>query len=737
MIPAGTGDPAQAIDLTRFHRVFFEEAAEHLAEMEKLLLRIDPGAPDPEAVNAVFRAAHSIKGGSGTFGFTDMAEVTHELESLLDQVRKGETALSAEMVDALLGAGDVLAMQLARHRGDMDGPEPPAAEACARIRELRAQKQPPEPAAPEPNPGTRPMRRVVEIRYPIPRAAKSRKALESLLQDAASLGAPVTAQKRAGKAAAARRGTARRGVLCLATGAGDDEIREFFAFVIDPASLEIRQVGESAQPAAADDGYGFFEPLPNAADDGYGFFEPRPKAADDGYGFFEPLPQAAEGAPPTAATAGAGYGFFEDLPGQAPQTPQQNSGRRHADRPEVDVARAGRRDTDKVAVSSQSDAVSIRVGVEKVDQLINQVGELVITQAMLVQQVGHLDPIQHQVLLAAMADLERNTRDLQQSVMSMRMMPIAAAFNRFPRMVRDLANKLGKQVQLVTRGEQTELDKGLIEKISDPLTHLVRNSIDHGIEQPEVRNDAGKPAAGTVTLSAAQQGGSIVIEVIDDGKGLDRARILAKAKERGMAVDEAMGDQEVWQLIFEAGFSTADAVTDVSGRGVGMDVVKRNIHALGGTVEIESHQGVGTRFIVRLPLTLAIMDGMSLAAGGETYIIPLASVIESMQIPGAGIRSISGQGRVIEVRSEYLPVVSLRQLFGAGPSDDGILVVVEADGVKTALMVDELLGQHQIVVKNLEANYRKVPGIAAATIMGDGRVGLILDVPALVKMSRH
>ena len=723
MIPAGTGGPAHAIDLTRFHRVFFEEAAEHLAEMEKLLLRIDPGAPEPEAVNAVFRAAHSIKGGSGTFGFTDMAEVTHELESLLDQVRKGETALTAEMVDALLGAGDVLAMQLARHRGDMDEPEPPAAEACARIRELRARKQSPEPAAPEPNPGARPLRRVVEIRYPVPRAAKSRKALESLLQDAGSLGAPVTAQKRAGKAAAARRGTARRGVLCLATGAGDDEIREFFAFVVDPASLEIRQIGESAQPDAADDGYGFFEALP--------------QVADEGFGFFEPLPQAAEGAPQPAAAAGAGYGFFEDLPGQATQTPQQNSGRRHADRPEVDMARAGRRDTDKVAVSSQSDAVSIRVGVEKVDQLINQVGELVITQAMLVQQVGHLDPIQHQVLLAAMADLERNTRDLQQSVMSMRMMPIAAAFNRFPRLVRDLANKLGKQVQLVTRGEQTELDKGLIEKISDPLTHLVRNSIDHGIEQPEVRNDAGKPAAGTVTLSAAQQGGSIVIEVIDDGKGLDRARILAKAKERGMAVDEAMGDQEVWQLIFEAGFSTADAVTDVSGRGVGMDVVKRNIHALGGTVEIESHQGVGTRFIVRLPLTLAIMDGMSLAAGGETYIIPLASVIESMQIPGAGIRSISGQGRVIEVRSEYLPVVSLRQLFGAGPSDDGILVVVEADGVKTALMVDELLGQHQIVVKNLEANYRKVPGIAAATIMGDGRVGLILDVPALVKMSRH
>ena len=723
MIPAGTGGPAQAIDLTRFHRVFFEEAAEHLAEMETLLLRIDPGAPDPEAVNAVFRAAHSIKGGSGTFGFTDMAELTHELESLLDQVRKGETALTAEMVDALLGAGDVLAMQLARHRGDMDGPEPPAAEACARIRELRAQKQPPEPAAPEPNPGTPPPRRVVEIRYPVPRATTPRKAPDGLRREAGRLGTPVPVQKRAGKAAAARRGTARRGFLCLATGAGDDEIREFFAFVIDPASLAIRQVGESPQPAAADDGYGFFEPLP--------------EAADDGYGFFEPLPQAAEGAPPPAAAAGAGYGFFEELPAQAPQTPQQNSGRRHADRPEVDMARAGRRDTDKVAVSSQSDAVSIRVGVEKVDQLINQVGELVITQAMLVQQVGHLDPIQHQVLLAAMADLERNTRDLQQSVMSMRMMPIAAAFNRFPRMVRDLASKLGKQVQLVTRGEQTELDKGLIEKISDPLTHLVRNSIDHGIEQPEARSDAGKPAAGTVTLKAAQQGGSIVIEVIDDGKGLDRARILAKAKERGMAVDEAMSDHEVWQIIFEAGFSTADAVTDVSGRGVGMDVVKRNIHALGGTVEIESRQGVGTRFIVRLPLTLAIMDGMSLAAGGETYIIPLASVIESMQIPKAGIRSVSGPGRVIEVRSEYLPVVSLRQLFGAGPSGDGILVVVEADGVKTALMVDELLGQHQIVVKNLEANYRKVPGIAAATIMGDGRVGLILDVPALVKMSRH
>jgi two-component system chemotaxis sensor kinase CheA len=308
-------------------------------------------------------------------------------------------------------------------------------------------------------------------------------------------------------------------------------------------------------------------------------------------------------------------------------------------------------------------------------------------------------------------------------------------------MVRDLASKLNKQVQLLSEGEATELDKGLIEKIADPLNHLIRNSVDHGIEMPEARIAAGKPAQGTVTLRASHQGGSILIEVIDDGKGLDREKILAKGRERGLAVSDSMTDGEVWSLIFEAGFSTADKVTDISGRGVGMDVVKRNIAELGGTVEIESATGHGTRMKVRLPLTLAIIDGMSVAVSNDVYIIPLAAVVESLQAGSRAVRSVAGGGLVVEVRDEYLPVISLHDLFPNGAHKDagaeGIMLIVESEGVKNAFLVDELLGQQQVVVKSLEANYRRVPGISGATIMGDGRVALILDVPTLVRMSRH
>jgi two-component system chemotaxis sensor kinase CheA len=329
---------------------------------------------------------------------------------------------------------------------------------------------------------------------------------------------------------------------------------------------------------------------------------------------------------------------------------------------------------------------------------------------------------------------------LQEAVMAIRMIPMAVVFNRFPRMLRDLASKLGKQVELQTIGEDTELDKGLIEKITDPLTHLVRNAADHGIEQPEDRIAAGKPAQGTVTLSAAHQGGSIVIEVRDDGRGLNRGKLLKKAAERGLAVHDQMTDQEVYGLIFEPGFSTAAVVTDVSGRGVGMDVVKRNITSLGGSVEIDSTEGRGMRVSVRLPLTLAIMDGMSVGVEDETYIVPLASVVESIHLSADDVKSIGGNGRVVEVRNEYLPLVALDELFAvprAEPVSGGIMIVVEAEGGRIALVVDELIGQHQVVVKNLEANYRKVPGVSGATILGDGRVALILDVSWLVRRARH
>ena len=383
----------------------------------------------------------------------------------------------------------------------------------------------------------------------------------------------------------------------------------------------------------------------------------------------------------------------------------------------------------------------MRVSVEKVDQLINLVGELVITQAMLAQTGASVDSTQHQQMTATLVDLDRNTRDLQQAVMSIRMIPMSIVFSRFPRMLRDLAGKLGKKVEFATKGEATELDKGLVEKITDPLTHLVRNSCDHGIELPAERVAKGKPETGTLTLIASHQGGSIVIEVRDDGKGLCREKLINKARERGISAPDSMPDSEVWNLIFAPGFSTAEVVTDVSGRGVGMDVVKKNITALGGTVDIESTEGVGMSVKVRLPLTLAIMDSMSVGVGDECYILPLSSVVESFLLTTDKLRSIGGNGRVVQVRDEFLPVIELERVFNVprhgGEPASAIMVVVESDGTRLGLLVDKLLRQQQVVVKNIESNYRKVEHVSGATIMGDGRVALILDVASLLRRSRH
>ncbi len=703
-VQSGESSP---IDMSQFYQVFFEEAEEHLGEMESLLLSIDPLAATSDELNAIFRAAHSIKGGSGTFGFTDMTAVTHELESLLDKVRKNELPLTPDMVDALLVAGDVLKLQLARHRGQSDD-VPDAEGICERIRALMLAEI--EAASTAPSAG-----RELSIAFPVPGGAVDQAALDDLASMLAQIGELLTPLERNGDMRTLR----------LRTRAANKEVRNLFAFVCETDAVII-------EDAAQDQSYGFFEDEPGPA---------SKEIADDGFGFFADLPDA----PPAAASStDQGYGLFSDVPAAASTAavvPAQQHGRRASDQPAAEPVRAGRRDTDKTVHNAQGDNASIRVSVEKVDQLINQLGELVITQAMLAQQVSQFDPLLYQNLLNGMADLERNTRDLQESVMSIRMLPIGFVFKRFPRMVRDLASKLGKQVQLNTEGEATELDKGLIEKIADPLTHLIRNSVDHGIEMPHVRTAAGKPAQGSVTLRAAHQGGSILIEVIDDGKGLDREKILAKGRERGLAVHDAMTDAEVWMLVFEAGFSTADAITDVSGRGVGMDVVKRNIAELGGTVEIESASGYGTRTMVRLPLTLAIIDGMSVGVGDDVYIIPLATVVESLQASSRAVRSVAGGGYVVEVRDEYLPVVSLHDIFPGSVRNpdarEGIMLVVESEGVKNAFLVDELLGQQQVVVKSLEANYRKVPGVSGATILGDGGVALILDVPTLVRMSRH
>ncbi|HSB99350.1 MAG TPA: chemotaxis protein CheW, partial [Burkholderiaceae bacterium] len=455
-----------------------------------------------------------------------------------------------------------------------------------------------------------------------------------------------------------------------------------------------------------------------------------------GYGFHKNAPGA-----PAESAGDAGYGFFDDAPGAPVSLPPVTAtevAAAGAAKPEPARAAGPARSADKGATPEAS---TLRVSVDKVDQLINLVGELVITQAMLAQTSSQLDANQHQQLTAGLADLQRNTRDLQEAVMSIRMIPMSVIFNRYPRMLRDLTAKLGKKVELVTQGEATELDKGLVEKITDPLTHLVRNSCDHGIELPDERIAMGKPAHGTITLAASHQGGSILIEVRDDGRGLSRAKLLAKARERGIDAPDALSDTEVWNLIFAPGFSTAEVVTDVSGRGVGMDVVKKNITALNGSVEIDSAEGYGLSVKVRLPLTLAIMDGMSIGVGTECYILPLSSVVESFQVEPGMIRTVGMANRVVQVREQYMPVIDLEGVFAvprpAEHDGNGIMVIVEAEGSRVALLVDELLGQQQVVVKNLESNYRKVANVSGATIMGDGRVALILDVGALVRLSRH
>ena len=766
-----------AIDMSQFYQVFFDESAEHLAAMEGLLLDLDVENPDSEQLNAIFRAAHSIKGSAGTFGFTDLADTTHILENLLDRIRKQELGLRAEMVDAFLECGDLLREMLEAHQGRGEVDAGAVAAICARLRELSTD-QARETAVPQaeaaPVAHGLPARglRVFDIQF-VPTAISAQgDGVRNLLDELKSLGAlEVLAQPDAGAAAVGY------WQVRLTSDVGQEAFADQIDFIADNGAwrvLESSAVGQSDDSGfgffddspgtpETDAGYGFFEPLEqpspanassSAADgDGYGFFEPLPTAETsevaavaveegDGYGFFEPVAEPVS-TPPAVAEEGDGFGFFAPLPPVVPEPPPvvvEPLAPAVVQPIEKPVAEPRARASKAASAAAASGDSSIRVSIEKVDQLINLVGELVITQAMLLQTATQMQESAPERLVNGLAQLERNTRDLQESVMSIRMMPISFVFSRFPRVVRDLSGKLGKKVELKTTGETTELDKSLIERIADPLTHLIRNSLDHGIESPEARIAAGKSPVGTITLKAYHQGGNIVIEVGDDGAGLPRNKILAKARERGLQVSEQMTDQEVFHLIFEAGFSTADQVTDVSGRGVGMDVVRRNIQSMGGRVEIDSMLGVGTRMTVRLPLTLAILDGMSIAVGDQTYILPLSYVIESFQPRMGDIKTLSNQARVIQVRGEYLPVVVLHELFNIKPQSadftQGIMVVIDADGIKAALFVDALVGQHQVVIKSLEANYRRVNGISGATIMGDGHVALILDVSAIAGMAK-
>jgi two-component system chemotaxis sensor kinase CheA len=613
-----------SIDMRQFHSVFFEESQEHLDEMEHLLLNLDVKNPDGEELNSIFRAAHSIKGGSGIFGFDALASVTHVMESLLDKIRQGKMPITADLVDLFLSSVDVLKSILTSYRNN------------------------------------------TEIDW----AAANR--LTELLESA-------TAEKSKSKKS--------------------KKVDEGFGLFANP-------VVNNTQEA-----YGFFDAVDTQ--EAYGFFDNAESNQEETYGFFE---QAAPGDPAKIPNA--------DEVAHAQPTPTVTS-------TPASLNSAG----SKTKSTETSESSSIRVDVAKVDQLINLVGEIVITQSMMNLLGQSIEGSLGEKYQSIAAELERNTREIQEAVMSIRMLPISFVFNRFPRVVRDLSQKLGKSIDLIIEGGETELDKGLTEKLVDPLTHLVRNSIDHGIESSELRVARGKNPTGKVTLKAKQQGGNIIISITDDGGGLNRQKILEKAREKNIPISDNPSDTDVWQLIFAPGFSTAEQVTDVSGRGVGMDVVKRNVQALGGRIDIESQEGQGASFTIRLPLTLAIVDGMGVSVGNQTFIIPLVNIIESMQPAEKDIKTLAGDDQLLLVRDQYWPILPLYKLMQIDSHytqvHKGIAVLIETNKHKFALFVDALVGQQQVVIKSLEQHYKRVQGVAGATIMGDGSVALILDVESL------
>ena len=682
-----------SIDIEQFHGVFFDESDEHLDDMEQLLMSLDVESPDPEELNSIFRAAHSIKGGSGIFGFDALMNLTHVMENLLDKARNNELSVTADIVNVLLETLDVLKDTLNAYRDETPVPEDSIAE---RIKILNG-------------------------------------VINGQSTD-------------------------------LAPGDGDDA-----------SEVSVNAQNESAQ----DDSFGFFDDEPNsaieAADDSFGFFDDEPvnevlshgdntkseNNDDDGFGFFDDeisnntVDAQTETTNAETAEVEQGFGFFEDAPSATNiNTSLEIASSNNAQSASTQLNTATTSNNDKAPTtgvaptttqaktppkppakkSTARESASIRVDTTKIDAMVNLVGELVITQSML-SMIGQ--DVEGQVgerLQLAIDELQRNTREIQESVMSMRMLPLTATFNRFPRLVRDLAGKLGKQVELVLQGGSTEIDKSLIEKIVDPLTHLVRNSIDHGIEMPDKRVAAGKPEKGTVILSAEQKGGSIIISIIDDGGGLHRDKILDKARSNGLTVSDDMPDSEVWQLIFQPGFSTAEAITDVSGRGVGMDVVRRNIESIGGRIDIESSAGEGSAFFIHLPLTLAIVDGMCVSVGKQIFVIPLLNIIESFQPTKQQLKTL-GNDTVLYIRDQYWPLVPLYDFMevedAALSPTEGIVVLLESSKKRFGVLVDALVGQQQVVIKSLEEHYRKVAGIAGATIMGDGKVALIIDADSI------
>ena len=660
-----------SVDMNQFHTVFFEESQEHLQTMEELLLNISTDAPDAEDLNSIFRAAHSIKGGSGIFGFDALTGLTHVMETILDRARNNELELTTDIVDVLLATTDTLGDILQAYQDESE------------INWLQIEE--------------------------------SKAALESILS------------AEDGESASAE----------LPPAADIIEQDDSFGFFDDaPGQPEAEIVTQD------DDSFGFFDDAPgqpqqathsSEEDDGFGFFDDAPGQSqadttasetkhdenDGSFGFF------TEPKPAQPIKDEDAYGFFDQ---------EKSSATTPANKPPARAAKPPAKKPAKTA--TKNDASSIRVETTKIDTVVNLVGEMVITQSILSMIGDDVEGNTGEKLSGAIDELSRNIREIQEAVMSMRMIPVSFVFNRFPRLVRDLAKTLDKKIDLIIEGGETEVDKSMIEKLADPLTHLVRNSLDHGIEPLEKRLAAGKPETGTVVLKAEQRGGNILISIQDDGGGLNRDKILEKALSNGLDVDPKMPDEDIWQLIFAPGFSTAEAVTDVSGRGVGMDVVRKNLEAIQGGIDIVSVGGQGSTFTIRLPLTLAIIDGMCVSVGSETYIIPLLNIIESLQPKPEQIKTLAND-TMLWSRDQYWPLISLReqmQIDEPGKSiENSIIVLVEIGKKRYGIIVDQLLGKQQVVIKSLERHYKKVDGLSGATIMGDGRVAMIIDVDNLMK----
>ena len=663
-----------SIDLSQFHDVFFEESFEGLEIMEAELLELDFENPGEEEINKIFRAAHSIKGGSGSFGFNEITNFTHVLETLLDEVRAGKHQLNQEEVNLLLTSVDCLREMLRAAKDDTDIDE-------------------------------------AHIEY-------IHKQLEQALGNEVASDESADVQAEASNAVAGWQINFVPHVNLYQT--GNDPLRMF---------RELEELGELTAEVRTNELPPYKEYDVEECYLSWNLTLNGDISEEQVKEVFEWVEDECD------LTIAA---IASESPVQSAEKSEEAKIKEVAPAEEKRVG--DRRKTERRS-SANNESSSIRVNIDKIDALINMVGELVITQSMLGQFGEDFDVKNIDKLNDGLKQLERNTRELQENVMQIRMLPISFSFNRFPRLVHDLSSKLNKKIELKLSGESTELDKTVMEKIGDPLVHLVRNSLDHGIEMPEDRIAAGKPETGTIHLNAYHEGGNIVIDIEDDGAGLNKERILKKAIERGIVKEgEHLPDSKINELIFHAGFSTAEVVSDVSGRGVGMDVVKRNIHDLGGVVEVKSEEGKGSVFTIRLPLTLAILDGQLIRVGSQTYIIPLISIIESLQVKSEDTKSIAGDAEVYRLREDYIPILRLHSIFNIGCDstklENGLLVVVEAEGQKVGLFVDDLLAQQQVVIKSLETNYKKIEGVSGATILGDGTVAMILDVSSLINLYR-